>query len=102
MIKERESKSVGNGETRNVFVFWKKFGDSIIDDEKERIPYVRHDHLADARQSIGEILCGGSYFTMLLCRACFGFCFFGYFFLHLNTMKSIQTNLFADILRYWS
>ena len=48
MIKERESKGVGNGETCNRFVFWKKFGDSIIDDEKERIPYVRHDQLAGA------------------------------------------------------
>jgi hypothetical protein len=73
---------VGFGVTRDVFsLFWKSFGDSMTVGERERVPYVRHDHFVSEWQAIGRILVQGykmvSHFPMFLSKAFVAYCMFG-------------------------
>ena len=78
----KPEKGAGIGVARDVFsLFWKAFGDSMTIGERERVPYVRHDHFINEWRAIGRILVQGykmvSYFPMFLSRAFVAFCLFG-------------------------
>ena len=84
MIDDRglPEKGDGVGVTRDVFsLFWKAFGDSMTIGERERVPYVWHDHFVSEWQAIGRILVKGykmvSYFHLFLSRAFLAYCLFG-------------------------
>ncbi|XP_028390701.1 uncharacterized protein LOC114515611 [Dendronephthya gigantea] len=75
-------KGAGVGVARDVFsLFWKSFGDSMTIGERERVPFVRHDHFVSEWQAIGRILVLGykmvSYFPLILSKAFMGYCLFG-------------------------
>ena len=78
----KPEKGAGIGVARDVFaLFWKAFGDSMTIGERERVPYVRHDHFVNEWQAIGRILVQGfkmvSYFPLILSKAFIGYCLFG-------------------------
>ena len=79
MIDDRglPEKGDGVGVTCDVFsLFWKAFGDSMRIGERERVPYVQHDHFVSEWQAIGRILVKGykmvSYFppVFIMCFSC--------------------------------
>ena len=83
MIDDRglPEKGDGVGVTRDVFsLFWKGFGDSMTIGERERVPYVRHDHFVSEWQATGRILVQGykmvSYFPLFLSRPFLAYCLF--------------------------
>lgn len=78
----KPEKGAGIGVAHDVFsLFWRTFGDSMTIGERERVPYVRHDHFVSEWQAIGRILVLGykmvSYFPLILSRAFIGYCLFG-------------------------
>ena len=96
----KPEKGIGIGVARDVFsLFWKAFGDSMTIGERERVPYVRHDHFVSEWQAIGRILVQGykmvSYFPMFLSRAFLAYCLFGNV-LDLVVMSSFKKYLSVD------
>ncbi len=78
----KPEKGAGIGVARDVFsLFWKAFGDSMTIGERERVPFVRHDHFVNEWQAIGRILVHGykmvSYFPLILSKTFIGYCLFG-------------------------
>lgn len=76
IINERGQKEegVGIGVSREVFsLFWKEFANSMTIGERERVPFVRHDHFIKEWGAIGRILVKGfrsvSYFPLFLSKA---------------------------------
>ena len=62
IINERGQKEegVGIGVTREVFsLFWKEFANSMTIGERERVPFVRHDHFIKEWGTVGRILVKG-------------------------------------------
>ena len=75
-------KGAGEGVVREVFsLFWNDFANSMTIGERERVPFVRHDHFVDEWEAIGRILVKGftalSYFPTFLSKAFICYCFFG-------------------------
>ena len=62
-------------------LFWSEFSISMIIGERERVPFVRHDHFVEEWEAVGRILVKGfvsvSYFPTFLSKACLCYCFFG-------------------------
>ena len=103
MIDDRGFSEIGDGVgvTRDVFsLFWKAFGDSMTIGERERVPYVRHDHFVSEWQAIGGILVKGykmvSYFPLFLSRAFLAYCFFEEAVPDLVVGESFKKYLSAD------
>ncbi|PFX23934.1 hypothetical protein AWC38_SpisGene11474 [Stylophora pistillata] len=83
IINERGQKEegVGIGVSREVFsLFWKEFANSMTIGERERVPFVRHDHFIKEWGAIGRILVKGfrsvSYFPLFLSKAFMCYCLF--------------------------
>lgn len=83
IINERGQKEegVGIGVSREVFpLFWKEFANSMTIGERERVPFVRHDHFIKEWEAIGRILVKGfrsvSYFPLFLSKAFMCYCLF--------------------------
>eukprot|EP00112_Aurelia_sp_Birch-Aquarium-sp1_P003341 Seg13725.1 transcript_id=Seg13725.1/GoldUCD/mRNA.D3Y31 product="hypothetical protein" protein_id=Seg13725.1/GoldUCD/D3Y31 len=72
----------GDGVYREVFsYFWLEFSNSMTIGERERVPFVRHDHFISEYESIARILVVGfktaSYFPLFLSQAYLCFTLFG-------------------------
>jgi len=72
----------GIGVAREVYsLFWNEFAISMTIGERERVPFVRHDHFIEEWQSMGRILVKGftsvDYFPTFLSKASVCFCLFG-------------------------
>ena len=82
IINERGTleQGVGIGVTR-VTLFWNEFANSMTIAERERVPFVRHDHFVEEWNAIGRILVKGfesvSYFPLFISKAFLGYCLFG-------------------------
>ncbi|PFX27866.1 hypothetical protein AWC38_SpisGene7419 [Stylophora pistillata] len=83
IINERGQKEegVGIGVSREAFsLFWKEFANSMTIGERERVPFVRHDHFIKKWGAIGRILMKGfrsvSYFPLFLSEAFMCYCLF--------------------------
>ena len=83
IINERGQKEegVGIGVSREVFsLFWKEFANSMTIGERERVPFVRHDHFIKEWGAIGRILVKGfrsvAYFPLFLSKAFMCYCLF--------------------------
>ena len=103
MIDDRglPEKGDGVGVTRDVFsLFWKAFGDSMTIGERERVPYVWHNHFVSEWQAIGRILVKGykmvSYFPLFLSRAFLAYCLFGEAVPDLVVVESFKKYLSVD------
>ena len=77
---EREE-GAGIGVNREVFsLFWSDFADSMTIGERERVPFIRHDHFIKEWGAIGRILVKGyisvSYFPMFLAKGFICYCLF--------------------------
>ena len=84
IINERGTleQGVGIGVTREVYtLFWNEFANSMTIGERERVPFVRHDHFVEEWNAIGRILVKGfesvSYFPLFISKAFLGYCLFG-------------------------
>lgn len=84
VINERgePEKGVGVGVLREVFtLFWGEFATSMTIGERERVPFVRHDHFVEEWEAIGRILVKGyvtlSYYPAFLSKAFICYCLFG-------------------------
>ena len=84
IINERGTleQGVGIGVTREVYtLFWNEFANSMTIGERERVPFVRHDHFVEEWNAIGRILVKGfesvSYFPLFISKAFLGYCVFG-------------------------
>lgn len=72
----------GVGVTREVFtLFWKHFANAMTVGERERVPFVRHDHFIDEWEAVARILVKGfemiSYFPTFMSKAFMSYCLFG-------------------------
>ena len=72
----------GIGVTREVYSsFWVDFSISMTIGERERVPFVRHDHFVDEWKAVGRILVKGytsvAYFPFFLSKAFICYCLFG-------------------------
>ncbi len=72
----------GEGVTREVFtLFWKHFANAMTVGERERVPFVRHDHFIDEWEAFARILVKGyetiSYFPTFISKAFMSYCLFG-------------------------
>ena len=72
----------GEGVTREVFtLFWKHFANAMTVGERERVPFVRHDHFIDEWEAFARILAKGyettSYFPTFISKAFMSYCLFG-------------------------
>ena len=77
----QKEKGVGIGVAREVYsLFWKEFATSMTIRERERVPFVRHDHFVEEWQPVGRILVKGftgvGYFPLFLSKALIRFCLF--------------------------
>ncbi len=84
MINERgeTEKGEGIGVLREVFtLFWGEFAISMTIGERERVPFVRHDHFVDEWEAIGRILVKGymsvKYYPLFISQAFKCYCLFG-------------------------
>ncbi|XP_067026126.1 uncharacterized protein [Acropora muricata] len=84
IINERGHKEegVGVGVEREVYsLFWKQFANSMTIGERERVPFIRHDHFIKEWEAVGRILVKGyqsvSYFPLFLSKAFICYCLFG-------------------------
>ena len=84
MINERgkTEKGEGIGVLREVFtLFWGEFSISMTIGERERVPFVRHDHFVDEWEAIGRILVKGymsvKYYPLFISQAFICYCLFG-------------------------
>ena len=89
----------GAGVTRAVFtLFWKQFANYMTVWERERVPFIQHDHFIDEWEAVARILVKGyemvSYFPTYLSKAFLSFCLFG-----LEVPDSVVLDL---ILKYLS
>ena len=71
---------LGTGVNSEVYtLFWNEFSISMTD--RERVPFVRHDHFVEEWESVGRILMKGfgsvSYFPTFLSKAFICYCLFG-------------------------
>lgn len=69
------------GVHREVYsLFWKEFASSYTIGERERVPFVRHDHFVAEWAAVGRILVKGyqttQYYPMYLSRAFMSYCMF--------------------------
>lgn len=83
IINERgkQEAGVGVGVNREVFcLFWKEFANAMTIGERERVPFVRHDHFIKEWEAVGRILVKGfisvSYFPLFLSKAFMCYCLF--------------------------
>ena len=83
VINERGDKEdgVGVGVEREVYsLFWKQFANSMTIGERERVPFIRHDHFIKEWEAVGRILVKGyqsvSYFPLFLSKAFICYCLF--------------------------
>ena len=83
IINERgdEEEGVGVGVEREVYsLFWKQFANSMTIGERERVPFIRHDHFIKEWEAVGRILVKGyqsvSYFPLFLSKAFICYCLF--------------------------
>ena len=79
IINERGTleKGVGISVTREVYtLFWNEFANSMTTGEKERVPFVCHDHFVEEWNATGRILVKGfesvSYFPLFISKAFLG------------------------------
>jgi len=84
VINERGEveQGVGIGVTREVYtLFWNKFSIAMTIGERERVPFVRHDHFVEEWEAVGRILVKGyisaAYFPFFLSKAFICYCLFG-------------------------
>ena len=75
-------KGAGIGVAREVYtLFWTEFAISMTIDERERVPFVRHDHFIEEWEAIVCILVKGyisvCYFPLFISKAFICFCLFG-------------------------
>ena len=84
IINERVTleQGVGIGVTREVYtLFWNEFANSMTIGERERVPFVLHDHFVEEWNAIGRILVKGfdsvSYFPLFISKAFLDYCLFG-------------------------
>ena len=84
MINERgeTEKGEGIGVLREVFtLFWGEFAISMTIGERERVPFVRHDHFIEEWEAIGRILVKSytsvKYYPLFLSQAFICYCLFG-------------------------
>ena len=89
---------VGTGVTREVYtLFWIEFSNSMTIGERERVPFVPHDHFVEGWNAIGSILVKGfesvSYFTQFISKAFLGYCLFGNQIPHMVFLQSFQKYL---------
>ena len=75
-------KGVGVGVICEVYtLFWSEFSISMTIGERERVPFVRHDHFVEEWEAVGRILVKGfvsvSYFPTFLSKAFLCYCLFG-------------------------
>ena len=84
IINERDTleQGVGIGITREVYTLvWNEFTNSMTIGERERVPFVGHDHFVEEWNAIGRILVKGfesvSYFPPFISKAFLGYCLFG-------------------------
>ena len=73
---------VGVGVICEVYtLFWSEFSISMTIGERERVPFVRHDHFVEEWEAVGRILVKGfvsvSYFPTFLSKAFLCYCLFG-------------------------
>jgi hypothetical protein len=78
----KEELGAGEGVTREVFtLFWKHFANAMTVRERERVPFVRHDHFIDEWEAFARILVkvyeSISYFPTFISKAFMSFCLFG-------------------------
>ncbi|XP_078381409.1 uncharacterized protein LOC144664170 [Oculina patagonica] len=83
---------VGIGVNCEVYsLFWSQFSISMTIGERERVPFVRHDHFVKEWEAVGRILVKGyetvSYFPTFLSKAFVCYCLFG---------NQVPDNLFID------
>ena len=83
IINERGEKEdgVGVGVEREVYsLFWKQFANSMTIGERERVPFIRHDHFIKEWEAVGRILVKGYqsvlYFPLFLSKAFICYCLF--------------------------
>ena len=83
IINERgdEEEGVGVGVEREVYsLFRKQFAYSMTIGERERVPFIRHDHFIKEWEAVGRILVKGyqsvSYFPLFLSKAFICYCLF--------------------------
>ena len=82
IINERgeHEEGAGIGVNREVFLIWSHFSDSMTIGERERVPFIRHDHFIKEWGAIGRILVKGyisvSYFPMFLAKGFICYCLF--------------------------
>ena len=74
-------KGVGIGVARDIYSsFWEEFSISMTVGERERVPFVRHDHFVDEWRSVGRILVKGytsvGYFPFFLSKVFICYCLF--------------------------
>ena len=76
IINERGDKEeeVGVGVEGEVYsLFWRQFAKSLTIGERERVPFMRHDHFIKEWEAVGRILVKGyqsvSYFPLFLSKA---------------------------------
>lgn len=84
VINERGQSEKGEsiGVLREVFtLFWGEFANSMTIGERERVPFVGHDHFVEEWVAIGRILVKGyislSYYPSFLSKAFICYCLFG-------------------------
>jgi hypothetical protein len=84
IINERGKveQGVGIGVIREVYtLFWKVFSISMTIGERERVPFVRHDHFLEEWEAVGRILVKGfifaGYFPFIISKAFVCCCLFG-------------------------
>lgn len=78
----KDEMGAGVGVTREVFtLFWKHFANAMTIGERERVPFVRHDHFINEWEAVARILVRGyemiSYFPTFLSKAFMSYCLFG-------------------------
>ena len=83
LVNERGDKEdgVGVGVEREVYsLFWKQFANAMTIGERERVPFIRHDHFIKEWEAVGRILVKGyqsvSYFPLFLSKAFICYCLF--------------------------
>ena len=83
IINEKGDKEdgVGVGVEREVYsLFWKQFANSMTIGERERVPFIRHDHFIKEWEAVGRILVKGYqsvlYFPLFLSKAFICYCLF--------------------------
>ena len=72
----------GIGVSHEVYtLFWKEFSNFMTIDEREQVPFFRHDHFVDEWQAVWRILVKGffstSYYPIFLSNAVICYCLFG-------------------------